>query len=529
MRWYIIVAAAGIFVGLAAPAFAQSNRRAEPLESSLSVITLDDADAAEKEGKPEKALEFCLKLYLTGKHDPVLRERIRALLRKVNQIERLRDPAFLDYVLSLKASESLALYSEALSKIHSFYADRNKATFDKLYAAGLTELERALNDPAFRERHFPMSVPSKVASFLMALKDQQAKLPATVKDCTNAARDLTAVATRQLGLANGSVVILELLCGACTELDEFSQFTHGNASATNDIVSPVVEFLRYGLVVKLEPNSIEIEQVIPQSWAAMHTKLQRGDRVTRFNETSISMLTSARLLTLMRASMGTRYTLELDSTDEPVSLPTPLPTVYGVNMLNEKAGIGYARMSHFQPNTPTELDDAIRELKARGMKAMILDIRGNSGGLLTTAIDIAKRFLPQGLIVTTQGQTTDFANRVFASDSGMRAHEFPVVLLIDAKTMSAAEILAAGLKDHQRAKLVGQPTFGKGQVQAPIPLTALDRTDKKSGSLILTVASLFGPHGGALNQGVTPHVTETQAERQLEVALRIAMECVTKR
>ena len=524
MRWYSCFAVAGIVVGLAAPAFAQT----KTVEASPSEGILADVDAAEKEGKPEKALELCLKLFLSGKQDPELRERIRILFRKVNQIERLRDATFLDYVLSLKTTESLALYSEALTKIHTLYADRTKATFDKLYAAGLTELERAVNDPAYRERHFPKAMPSKIAAFLMALKDQQVNLPTTARDCNNAARGLTAVATRQLGLANGSVIILELLCGACSGLDEFSQFSHGNQSATTDIVSPVVEFLRYGLVVKLDANSIEIEQVLPQSWAALHTKLQRGDRILKFNENSMAMLSSARLLTLMRAGMGSSYVLELESTDDPVSLPTPLPTVYGVNMLNEKAGIGYARMSHFQQNTPTELDDAIRELKARGMKAMILDIRGNSGGLLTTAIDIAKRFLPQGLIVTTQGQTTDFANRVFSSDAGMQAHEFPVVLLIDAKTMSAAEILAAGLKDHQRAKLVGQPTFGKGQVQAPIRLTALDGTDKKSGSLILTVASLFGPQGGALNQGVTPHFTETVAERQLQTALRVALESVTK-
>jgi carboxyl-terminal processing protease len=528
MRWFHFIAAAGIVVGLAAPAFAQSSIKTTAVESSTSEGTLAEAEAAEKDGKPEKALELCLKLYIGGNHDAQLRDRIRGLFRKVNQIERLRDSAFLDYVVSLKTTESLALYTEALTKIHAHYADRTKATFDKLYAAGLTEVERAMNDPLFRERNFPKAAPSKISAFLITLRDQQAKLPATAKDCTNAARDLTAAATRQLGLSNGSVIILELLCGACSGLDEFSQFHHGTASASVEIVSPLVEFLRYGLVVKLEPNSIEIEQVLPQSWAALHTKLQRGDRILRFNETSMSMLSSARLVALMRASMGSSYTLELDSTDEPVSLPTPLPTVYGVNMLNEKAGIGYARMSHFQPNTPTELDDAIRELKSRGMKALILDIRGNSGGLLTTAIDVAKRFLPQGLIVTTQGQTTDFANRVFSSDAGMQAHEFPVVLLIDAKTMSAAEILAAGLKDHQRAKLVGQPTFGKGQVQAPIRLTALDGTDKPSGSLLLTVATLFGPQGGALNMGVTPHFTETVAERQLQTALRVALESVTK-
>ena len=137
MRWYSCFAVAGIVVGLAAPAFAQT----KTVEASPSEGILADVNAAEKEGKPEKALELCLNLFLSGKQDPELRERIRILFRKVNQIERLRDATFLDYVLSLKTTESLALYSEALTKIHTLYADRTKATFDKLYAAGLTELE----------------------------------------------------------------------------------------------------------------------------------------------------------------------------------------------------------------------------------------------------------------------------------------------------------------------------------------------------------------------------------------------------
>src|SRR4029077_8902971 len=90
----------------------------------------------------------------------------------------------------------------------------------------------------------------------------------------------------------------------------------------------------------------------------------------------------------------------------------------------------------------------------------------------------AKRLLPSGLIVTTQGQAAEVDNVPFSSDSGMTAHDIPVVLLGEAETASAAEVLVAALKDHERATLVGMPTFGKGAVQYPLRLDSLDAKDE---------------------------------------------------
>jgi C-terminal peptidase prc len=213
-----------------------------------------------------------------------------------------------------------------------------------------------------------------------------------------------------------------------------------------------------------------------------------------------------------------------------VRLPTPLPTVYAADMLSTKGGVGYLRLAGFQEQTPRELDDVILELKARGMKSLVIDLRGNPGGLFTSALAVAKLFLPAGLIASTLGQSPEFAGRVFSSESGMAAYDVPVVLLVDTKTMSAAEILAAGLKDNHRATLVGLPTFGKGFVQSPVRLHTLDGTDdlaavNKSGVLILSVASVLGPRGIPLNgTGVTPHVTEPNADRQLAIAVQKATE-----
>jgi C-terminal peptidase prc len=214
-----------------------------------------------------------------------------------------------------------------------------------------------------------------------------------------------------------------------------------------------------------------------------------------------------------------------------VQLPVPVPTVYAAAMLNPRDGVGYLKVGEFRESTSRELDEAVFRLKAQGLRALVIDFRGNAGGLFTAGIEVAQRFLPAGIIVTTRGQSPEFAGRVFSSDSGMSAFDVPVVLLIDTRTMSAAEAVAAAWKDHSRATLVGLPTFGKGVIQSPIRLTAADGPDgspHRSGVLILTVASMFGPRGGAINgAGVTPHVLEADPNRQLDAALAKAVELLT--
>lgn len=203
------------------------------------------------------------------------------------------------------------------------------------------------------------------------------------------------------------------------------------------------------------------------------------------------------------------------------------------NILNAKDGIGYVRIGGLRASTPAEFDEAILRLRDRGMRALVLDLRGNTGGLFTAGVQVAQRLIPSGIITTTQGQAAEFANRVFSSDSGMAALDVPVVLLIDTKTMSSAEIVAGALKDHNRATLVGMPTFGKGAIQHPFPLRGADDTDDmgvsrpRSGVLIVTIAKAFSPRGTPIHGvGVTPHVVESDPQRQLALAIERAVELV---
>jgi C-terminal peptidase prc len=259
--------------------------------------------------------------------------------------------------------------------------------------------------------------------------------------------------------------------------------------------------------------------------------MERGQRITKINDKSMAGATPATLRDALKTPLGNfGHEIEVTTSDDdfPTAnyrLPTPIPTVYAADML--KDGIGYIRIGNFRESTPRELDEAIEALKLRGLRALILDIRGNPGGSLTSCLAVAQRFLPAGIIVTTQGQTPEFANRVFSSDSGMAATDIPLVLLVDTKTMSAAEIFAGSMKDNARATLVGLPTFGKGLIQAPIRLQSLDKDDapNKSGFLLLSVGSAYSPRGTPINNvGVTPHVTQADHHKQLIEAINKAFE-----
>jgi carboxyl-terminal processing protease len=168
-------------------------------------------------------------------------------------------------------------------------------------------------------------------------------------------------------------------------------------------------------------------------------------------------------------------------------------------------GVAYLQIASFTKTTLQEMEKALMELKMRGMKALVLDLRGNPGGLFPVAVQVAERFLPEGIIVSTQGQSS----RTFESHSGMSAYLMPLVVLVDNETASAAEVLAGALKENQRAYLVGLPTYGKGTIQ-----TVLQLTD--AGGVRITLARFFTPLGQPYNGvGVTPDRLESMRAREV--------------
>ena len=332
-------------------------------------------------------------------------------------------------------------------------------------------------------------------------------------------------------------MVLEVVCGSCSGLDEYTVFL--NPGQLNpDSLSAVPDLSAQGIYLEVVEGKLIVAGIANGSWAAYHAQqLRKGDVVIAVNGRAMSGVNLASVAEALRHPVDGFHSLEVAAVDPEslgivVQLPVIVPTVYAEGITQQNRSIGYARIGSFTPTTARELDDAINRLKAAGARALVLDLRGNMGGSFLSSVDTARRLLPSGLIVTTQGQAAEVDNVPFTSDSGMTAHDIPVVILVDAETASAAEVLAAALKDNNRAPLIGMPTFGKGAIQYPLRLAALDELDEngkpktnKSGGVRLTIAKLIAPRGGPINGvGISPHVLEANPTRQLELAINRAGE-----
>jgi Peptidase family S41 len=196
--------------------------------------------------------------------------------------------------------------------------------------------------------------------------------------------------------------------------------------------------------------------------------------------------------------------------------------------------VAIMQITHFQPSTPQEVDAELKNMAMMGtVRALVLDLRGNAGGLFTAAVKTAERFLPGGIIVTAQGQT-DESNKVYTSMGGNAATDLPMVVLVDGETASAAEVLAVALRDNRRAKLIGTATFGKGTVQKVISFTTAEEMDPNGkthprAAVRITLARLIAPSGNPITGvGVTPDQLIPNREQQDEAAFKQASELATR-
>ncbi len=495
------------------------------------------AEKAEKAGDWDAAFTAYCHLFVADRGSSDIREKLNVALRRAQQLRRHRDPQFQQFAVNMPVADAMKLFGEVLTKVPVFYVERERATPQILWEHGIEELSRALADPAFREVFLDGVAADKVEAFRTSLRMSWAKKTITnAKDASIELRKLTWAAQEAFTVRVPSALILEVVCGACGGLDEYTVFLNP-AQFNPDSASAIPDLSAQGIYLGFADGSLVIAGVAAGSWAQYHTPLRKGDRITKLNGHAMEMATPALTAEALRTPLEGFHELEItplenETATVAVRLPVIVPTVYGDGLVSMKEGVGYARVGSFTANTPRELDDAINRMKAHGARVLVLDLRGNMGGSFVASVDTAKRFIPAGLIVTTQGQLNQVDNQPFSSDSGMTAHDIPVVVLVDAETASAAEVLAAALKDHNRATLVGMPTFGKGAVQYPLRLDSLDDKDEhgkprtsKTGGVRLTIAKLISPRGTAINgTGITPHILEADPTRQLEVGLEKATE-----
>ncbi|MFM8271074.1 MAG: S41 family peptidase, partial [Gemmata sp.] len=400
------------------------------------------------------------------------------------------------------------------------------------------ELDRALGNPLFIQAFLTNPQPDKLDAFRTVLRQQWAKRPVgDYKAARSMMRRLIAAAQDHFSVRVPPAFAVEGACGACGGLDEYTVFLTPNAGAE---MSTVPDLSASGLYLGVSKESgLVIDGIVPNSWAAHHyPQLKRGARVTRLNNQVMDAAGLTGAVGALRNPTDGVHTLDVRGVDDKleVRIPVVVPSVYGTKMLPDRP-VGYTRIGHFTTSTPQELDQALGALKMAGARAVVIDLRGNHGGAFMAGVETVRRLLPSGVIVRTQGQITEIANQEFTSSSGAGAHDVPLVLLIDAETASAAEVVAAALKDHDRAKVVGMPSFGKGSVQYPLRLVTLDdinpATGKKvsnTGTVRVTIARLVAPTSGPISgTGITPHFIESDPTLQIELAGDKAEEEIARR
>jgi carboxyl-terminal processing protease len=176
-----------------------------------------------------------------------------------------------------------------------------------------------------------------------------------------------------------------------------------------------------------------------------------------------------------------------------------VPSIEKAQILDHASGVAYLKLTSFQKTTSRDLDAALWKLHREGMRSLVIDVRGNPGGLLTASVDVADKFVSSGTLVSTRGRSV-------REDFDYRAHHVgtwrvPLVVLVDRDTASASEIFAGAVRDHRRGEIVGERSYGKGSVQGIFPLQ-----NSKSG-VRLTTSKFYAPSGQPISKrGVSPTV-----------------------
>ncbi len=176
-----------------------------------------------------------------------------------------------------------------------------------------------------------------------------------------------------------------------------------------------------------------------------------------------------------------------------------VPSIDDVKLVDRQQGIGYLKLTCFQKTTSRDLDAALWRLNREGMRSLIMDLRGNPGGLLTSSVEVADKFVNEGVIVSTRGRSSLEDYNYTAHKAG--TWDVPLVVLIDGDSASASEIFAGAIRDHNRGTIIGQRSYGKGSVQGIFPLTTA------GAGVRLTTAKFYSPSGAAISKvGVKPHI-----------------------
>ena len=288
------------------------------------------------------------------------------------------------------------------------------------------------------------------------------------------------------------------------------------------------EFGGLGIEVGMEAGVVKV--ITPMDGTpADKAGLKAGDYIVKINDTQVQGKSLSEAVDLMRGPVGSSIELTVRRRGEKKALTFNITReiieVQSVKSDLLENNIGYIRLTSFNDNSGEQIENKIRELnKNKNLNSYILDLRNNTGGLLSQAIKISDFFLDNGEIVSTKSRKAS-ENRKWFAKNGDITEGKTLVVLINYGSASASEIVAGALKDHKRAIILGERSYGKGSVQSIIPL-------KNRGAIRLTVAKYYLPSGKSISEvGVMPDIEvledsdefriKTETDNQLSYAIKL--------
>ncbi len=290
------------------------------------------------------------------------------------------------------------------------------------------------------------------------------------------------------------------------------------------------EFGGLGIEIGMEAGVVKVIAPIDDT-PASKAGIKAGDYIVKIGGEQVQGKSLMEAVKLMRGPVGTSIELTVRRKNEKKPLKFKITRKIieiksvDAKMLGQNKNLAYIRLKSFNENSDKQFLKIIRKFeKTSKIEGYILDLRNNPGGLLTQAINITDFFLEDGEIVSTKGRRTSETRKFFAK-KGDETKGKPLIVLINNGSASASEIFAGALKDHKRAIILGESSYGKGSVQSIIPL-------RNGGGMRLTISKYYLPSGSSISEiGVTPDIVveeiednfkiNTDSDNQLEYALKL--------
>ena len=269
-------------------------------------------------------------------------------------------------------------------------------------------------------------------------------------------------------------------------------------------------FTGIGIEITIKDEILTVVAPIEDT-PAWKAGIKPGDKILKINGKSTKGMSLLEAVKLLRGPKGTKVTITILRDEKDIKEITLVRDVIPIKSVKTKVlepGYAYVRITSFQEKTPKELIKALEELEnAQQIKGIVLDLRYNPGGLLSSAIEVADEFLENGIIVSIKGKNKDAQMEFKAKPNPpQRKHPYPIAILINHGTASAAEIVTGALRDNNRAIVLGQKSFGKGLVQTVIPL-------EENYAVKLTTAYYYTPDGICIDKiGIKPDIEIPEVE-----------------